>query len=699
MDQREIDEIGRFVATVRSGTLFQYLGLEATSSEAEVDLAIKKKRAWAQGQQSNPKFRAEAIWVIKNQALVRHALIDQRAAYLAAVVDKGKQKSLDVLNLFILGTIADGVLTDRGEDAVRAQGEALGLTPDEISTRIEALMAENKAIRGGAPDIVKAEDFQDWYALLEVPQEASLEALEQAYRTRYRWARNLADKKRAADAYRQLDAAWRDLKDPARREEYNRRWEFNQSHVQNAGPSLFLPPPPPAAPQAPPGYTPSPAAAPPRRQSASTDDEPSPHTLTTGGSRLRLREPPDTVEAPPPPVQRDTRLRDSRPTASPPPVSASSIPAVPSVAPTAAPTRTETRPTVTAAPPAPAANVGPTLGLGAAATQGRSNDGPKLEVGGPDVLRLKLGSSPQSVEIPIRNVGNRPMYGRIMADRDWVVVSPSRLDPERRETVCHVTVDPAALDRKSAVALITILTDHGERRTITFEVDRSSIPVWLLGLVALLAVVAALVVGLLAFVITRPITADDTVQHIVVRADPPNGQVFVDGELISSDGFADVSAGVVADVPIELRVELDGFATWTTTAVVPAGQALEVTAPLVLSDPMDFVTTDSMAEVGIDANKAAAALEKVRPAMEACLLDNLGDQPGLTATMQFTAVVTSAGYVQGVIWDKQNFDNPSVQPCVVRNLRAVKVSAILLGDFGLFKYSLSATVPPAGAPG
>ena len=45
MDQREIDEIGRFVATVRSGTLFQYLGLEATSSEAEVDLAIKKKRA------------------------------------------------------------------------------------------------------------------------------------------------------------------------------------------------------------------------------------------------------------------------------------------------------------------------------------------------------------------------------------------------------------------------------------------------------------------------------------------------------------------------------------------------------------------------------------------------------------------------------------------------------------------------------
>jgi hypothetical protein len=78
MDRRDFDQIEKFLGTVGKPSLFEYYAVDPEADVPAVEEALKKKRGWAQGQQGNPKFRAEALWVIKNMALVRRALVDER---------------------------------------------------------------------------------------------------------------------------------------------------------------------------------------------------------------------------------------------------------------------------------------------------------------------------------------------------------------------------------------------------------------------------------------------------------------------------------------------------------------------------------------------------------------------------------------------------------------------------------------------
>lgn len=57
MDRRELEEIDRFLATVGQASLFTYYGVQEGSLASDVEAFIKKRRGWAQGQQSNPKYK------------------------------------------------------------------------------------------------------------------------------------------------------------------------------------------------------------------------------------------------------------------------------------------------------------------------------------------------------------------------------------------------------------------------------------------------------------------------------------------------------------------------------------------------------------------------------------------------------------------------------------------------------------------
>ena len=231
LEPRELEELSRFLADRGKESLFDYLELAHDADETTTDEAIATRRRWAQGQQANPKFRAEALWVIKNSKLIKRVLGEARPDYLRALAKSSASAAIEALGPFIQGILATGSLSPQSEEAIRARGAELGLDADLIAAETESWLERTGAGREQAPGSAKAV-FNDWYVLLDVPDTAAAEIIEQAYRRKYRWARQLRDPQRANKLYAALDEAWRVLKTPALRERYDQE---RQRALQGGG--------------------------------------------------------------------------------------------------------------------------------------------------------------------------------------------------------------------------------------------------------------------------------------------------------------------------------------------------------------------------------------------------------------------------------------------------------------------------------
>lgn len=252
MERREVDEIERFLTSVGQPSLFAYYGVARGAPVEELEAALKKRRAWAQGQQANPKFKDEALFLIKQHALLRKALIDEPDAL--GSLDAGVNRSLDALTAFIKGAIVDGTLSAAAEASVRHQGRQLQLSDAAITERIQEVLAEAGATRSvqDRDDVAETAAATDLYAVLGAAPESTQEQLEAAYRAKYKWARNLADLIRSQMLLKELDEAWRVLRDPARRARYDAaraRAQAPEALPDHAAQPLSdLPPPLPSAP-------------------------------------------------------------------------------------------------------------------------------------------------------------------------------------------------------------------------------------------------------------------------------------------------------------------------------------------------------------------------------------------------------------------------------------------------------------------
>lgn len=252
MERRDIEEIERFLTSVGQSSLHAYYGVSPDAPAEDLEAAVKRRRAWAQGQQANPKFKNEALFLIKQHAMLRRALVEEPESLRS--LEAGVGRSLDALTAFIKGAVADGVLTAAAEAAVRHQGRQLRLADTAISQRIHEVLEEVGALRtvGDRDDIAETAAATDLYAVLDVRPDATQAQLEAAYRARYKWARNLADLIRSQMLLKDLDEAWRVLREPARRARYDEaraRGRVPESLPEGADlPVSDLPPPLPSAP-------------------------------------------------------------------------------------------------------------------------------------------------------------------------------------------------------------------------------------------------------------------------------------------------------------------------------------------------------------------------------------------------------------------------------------------------------------------
>jgi hypothetical protein len=140
MDPKELKEIDKFLTLTGAVDLFAYMGLPPTADADMADLAIQDRREWAQTQQANPKYRNEALWVIRNSAIVRKALVQDVAAYRAHTSKRSLEPRLRQLEDFIQGVLSGGGLTPKATEAIRKKGQALGVPPETLTQRLDALL-------------------------------------------------------------------------------------------------------------------------------------------------------------------------------------------------------------------------------------------------------------------------------------------------------------------------------------------------------------------------------------------------------------------------------------------------------------------------------------------------------------------------------------------------------------------------------
>jgi hypothetical protein len=140
MDPKELKEIDKFLTLTGAVDLFAYMGLPPTADADMADLAIQDRREWAQTQQANPKYRTEALWVIRNSAAIRRALVQEVAAYRAHTSRRSLEPRLRQLEDFIQGVLSGGGLTPKATDAIRKKGQALGVPVDALTKRLDALL-------------------------------------------------------------------------------------------------------------------------------------------------------------------------------------------------------------------------------------------------------------------------------------------------------------------------------------------------------------------------------------------------------------------------------------------------------------------------------------------------------------------------------------------------------------------------------
>ncbi|MDG1480128.1 MAG: hypothetical protein P8R54_11090 [Myxococcota bacterium] len=297
---------------------------------------------------------------------------------------------------------------------------------------------------------------------------------------------------------------------------------------------------------------------------------------------------------------------------------------------------------------------------------------PKLVVEAPDVIRPRPARQPLNLSIVVKNTGRGEMAGTIRVDQPWASASPATLDPRQPEQTITVTVDPMAMPEDRGEVQVTIATRRCGNRTVLIEIRRKVYIKQLLTVGAVLTVAALVGFPLLAGLQHM---ATSTQTHLVVRADPPTGDIVIDGQTLGLGGVIDIHEAFPIDEPFTVRIEASGFQSWEEEVTVPEGELLVLTPRLELTDEMTFrpVASDSRSDLSLV--EVTNAIEPVRTGVDTCI----------TSETSLRGYVSPLGVLIGL--DVTSGDT-TVRDCLARQLRAVVFPRNTTTSYSAFEITL-----------
>ena len=265
MDSRNLDLAAEFCDLVGKPNLLEYLGLPESASPEVLQKKLKARRKYMQGMQSNPKYRAEAIFLIKNFAAL-NGVLGSPVGYLDDARRRAESQHLPVLEMTIKGVLAGGTLNYDQEDYLRRNALELGVSEATFDSVLERLADAAGVRRAGAGVTVTQEDFQnvDFYRTLGVARHASRDEIYARYRARTEESKAMADPAQRDALRTRVEKAWKVLSDESTRQQYDLSWARTGPPARNRDvprpiqsstappvqPRTTLPKAPPAAPSA-----------------------------------------------------------------------------------------------------------------------------------------------------------------------------------------------------------------------------------------------------------------------------------------------------------------------------------------------------------------------------------------------------------------------------------------------------------------
>jgi hypothetical protein len=292
----------------------------------------------------------------------------------------------------------------------------------------------------------------------------------------------------------------------------------------------------------------------------------------------------------------------------------------------------------------------------------------------PDTIRLKPDRQPISMTIKVRNVGRGEMSGTVRVDQRWARVSPTELDPLKPEQLLTVTVNPMAMPEDRGEVRVTISTRRCGSRTVVIESQRKMYVKQLLTAGAVLA--AAALIGLPLLTGLQKM-AESTQTHLVVRADPPTGNVSINGRALGVGGVIEAHEHFPINEPFVIEVLADGYQAWEDIVTVPEGELVVITPRLVLNAELSFRPAAGESRSELSAIEVVESLRPLKTGIEECLTDN---------------ATTVRGYVSplGVLVGMEVLSggDDSVRDCLTRQFRAATFPQKTTSTYSVFEYTL-----------
>ena len=141
MDANPFDLAAQFCKQVSVPSLLEYLGVTAQSAPTEVAEKLKARRKYMQGMQANPKYRVEAISLIKHFAALSESLVDPRV-YAEDVQRRSESGHLAVLEMAIRDRMKAGPFTAGDEQFLRRNARQLRISERSYERLLRRLAAE-----------------------------------------------------------------------------------------------------------------------------------------------------------------------------------------------------------------------------------------------------------------------------------------------------------------------------------------------------------------------------------------------------------------------------------------------------------------------------------------------------------------------------------------------------------------------------
>lgn len=224
MHGSDFDLSYEFCELANTPDLLTYLGIDGVAAPKAALTALRERRKFMQGMQANPKYKTEALFLIRHYSALQRVL-EHPARYMEDVSRRASEARLPALEMTIKGVLAAGQITATQVSYLQRQAQDAGIPAPAFKELLRACAQElNVHVPGDASTPVPNRNRtvkHDLYDLLDVSPSASLDQIRRAHTTKRAEASALPDGSAKRDLQRRVDTALRVLTDRSGRQRYD----------------------------------------------------------------------------------------------------------------------------------------------------------------------------------------------------------------------------------------------------------------------------------------------------------------------------------------------------------------------------------------------------------------------------------------------------------------------------------------------